>query len=82
MPGKPTKPKTESIHVPGGDYYTKAQVAELRGVIHQTVQQWIQKGWLPAIYIGGAYLVNVKDLEGFEPPKPGRKPGHAIQPQD
>lgn len=59
------------LYIPEGHYYSKAQVAELRGVLRQTVQQWIEKGWLPALYIGGAYLINAKDLEGFETPRPG-----------
>jgi excisionase family DNA binding protein len=60
------------IFIPEGTYLTKTEVAEQRGVIHQTVQQWIDKGWLPAIQIRGlGYIVNVKDLEGFEPRKPG-----------
>ncbi len=61
-------------HIPEGYYLTKTEIAELHGVIPGTVQQWIDKGWLPAIkipYLG--YIVNARDLENFQPAKPGPK---------
>lgn len=62
------------IHIPEGNYLTKQEVAAVLGVAHQTVNDWIKRGLLPAIYIGGAYLVNAADLEGFTFPKRGRRP--------
>lgn len=63
---------SDPTHIPEGDYLTKAQAAQQRGVIHQTIQQWIDKGWLPAIQIPGlGYLINQKDIQAFTPPKPG-----------
>jgi excisionase family DNA binding protein len=53
-------------HIPEGNYLTKKQVAEQCGVIHQTVQQWFDKGWLPTIDIPGlGYIVNEADLIEF-----------------
>ncbi len=69
----------EPIFIPQGEYLTKAQVAELRNVSIEAVQKWFQRGWLPSIFIPGmGYIVNVADLEKFEPPKPGRRSRGAI----
>lgn len=70
MMGRP-----EPTHIPEGDYLTVSQVAVLRDVIRPTVHQWLKKGWLPSIQVPGVgHLINVRDLEGFEPPHPGPKP--------
>lgn len=62
-----------AIHIPAGMYISKKEAAEAKGVNHQTVQQWISKGWLPALFIGGAYIINVNDLQTVSTPAPGRK---------
>jgi hypothetical protein len=65
----------EPIYLANGFYLTKVQVARQWGVIHQTVQQWIDKGWLSSVQIPGlGHVINVRELEGFVPPKRGRKP--------
>ena len=67
----------DAIHIPEGHYLTKAQIAKARGVIQQTVQQWIDKGWLPSIQIPGlGHIVNLRDLENFTPLKPGPRAPH------
>lgn len=63
-----------ATHIPDGHYLTKTEIAEIRGVQPITVQLWISRGWLPSIkipYLG--HIVNVRDLENFQPPKPGPK---------
>ena len=64
----------KSIHIPDGNYLSKKQVAEQCDVIHQTVQQWIEKGWLHAIEIDGlGYIINEADLTAFlSKPRPKR----------
>jgi hypothetical protein len=71
-----TLPTTDDpVYLANGFYLTKAQVAHRWGVIHQTVQQWIDKGWLSSVQIPGlGHVINVQELEGFVPPKRGRKP--------
>ena len=65
---------SQPIHIPEGDYLTKMQVAEHYGVIHQTVQQWFDKDWLPHIFLPGlGYIVNASDLVTWQPPGRGRK---------
>ncbi len=61
-------------HIPEGNYLTKKEVAEQCNVIHQTVQQWIDKEWLPTIEIPGlGYIVNEADLKVFlSQPRPQR----------
>lgn len=67
---------TLAIHIPDGNYLTKLQVAEHYGVIHQTVQQWFDKNWLPHIFLPGlGYIVNERDLATFTPPGRGRRSG-------
>lgn len=62
-----------AIYIPAGMYISKKEAAQRRNVNHQTIQQWIQKGWLPSIYIGGAHIIRVDDLDSVKPPEPGRK---------
>lgn len=70
---QPTKPD-QPLHIAEGRYFTKAQVARRYGVIHQTVQQWLDKGWLPSLLIPGlGHVINAQDLEGFAPPARGRR---------
>ena len=70
---QPTKPD-QPLHIAEGRYFTKAQVAHRYGVIHQTVQQWLDKGWLPSLLIPGlGHVINAQDLEGFAPPARGRR---------
>ena len=61
-----------STYFPEGVYATVDEVAKQYGVIRRTVQQWVEKGWLKTIYAGGAHHIEVSQLEGFAPPKPGR----------
>lgn len=66
--------KSLAIHIPTGNYYSIAQVAAIKQVDRRTVQQWIDKGWLKSIYIGGAHLIEENEIENLTRPKPGRKP--------
>jgi excisionase family DNA binding protein len=53
-------------YIPAGNYLTKKEIAERCEVIHQTVQQWISRGYLPALDIPGlGYIVNEADLIEF-----------------
>lgn len=62
----------EPTYIPEGRYLTKTQIAERFSVIPETVQQWIQKGWVPTIQIPGlGHIINERDIENFSPPKPG-----------
>ncbi len=64
----------QATHIPEGEYLTIAQIAEQRGVIHGTVQKWLDRAWLPSIHIPGlGHIVNLNDLQNFEPPKQGPK---------
>ncbi len=72
----------KQTHIPEGDYLTKAQIAEQRGAIPSAVQHWLDHSWLPSIQIPGlGHIINVKDLEHFEPPRPGPKGPHRENPQ-
>lgn len=75
---KPTKPQinpnVDATHIPDGWYLSLANIADRYGVKNRTVQQWIDKGWLRSIEIPSlGRVVNVKDLERFVPPRPGRR---------
>lgn len=62
-------------HIPDGQYLSKAQAAEALGTVHQTVQRWIDAGLLPSIHIEGmGHLINLKDVQTFQPPPMGRPP--------
>ncbi len=74
MPKTRSTNPAEPLRIAEGLYFTKAQVARRFGVIHQTVQQWLDKGWLPSLLIPGlGHVINAKDLEGFAPPARGRR---------
>jgi hypothetical protein len=61
-------------YIPAGNYLTKKQIAEQCGVIHQTVHQWIEKGWLLALQIPGlGYIIEDRALADFlAKPRPQR----------
>ncbi len=74
MPKTRSTNPDEPLRIAEGLYFTKAQVARRFGVIHQTVQQWLDKGWLPSLLIPGlGHVINAKDLQGFAPPARGRR---------
>lgn len=59
--------------IPDGYYYSKAEAAQVKGVYKATIQQWIDKGWIKSIKIGGTHIIEEKELFRFTPPKPGRR---------
>ena len=62
-------------HIHAGNYYSLAQVANIKQVSRRTVQQWIDKGWLKSIQIDGmGHLIEENELKNLTRPKPGRKP--------
>ena len=48
------------------EYFTPAQVAERYQVKKNTVWDWIRKGKLSAIDIGGNYRISEDDIKKFE----------------
>lgn len=67
---------SQPIYIPEGHYYTKAQAAEHFAVLVGTVQQWIDKDWLPVIAVPGlGYLIDERTVLEFTPPGRGRKAG-------
>jgi len=71
--GKTGASADEPLHIAEGHYLTKAQVARRYGVIHQTVQQWIDKGWLPSIKIPGlGHVIDAREVARFSPPRRSR----------
>ena len=59
----------EPIVIPGGKYYTIAQIAGRRNVNISTVCYWIRKGWLPALHLPGmGYLIEEEVIAAFEVP--------------
>ncbi len=74
MPKTRPAKSDEPLHIAEGHYFTKTQVARRYGVIHQTVQQWLDKGWLPSVLIPGlGHVINAKDLDSFAPPSRGHR---------
>lgn len=51
------------------EYYTPAQVAERYQVKVNTVWEWIRKGKLNALDMGGSYRISISDIEKFEEDK-------------
>ena len=60
-------------YIPEGYYVTPEKASWLKGVKSRTIRQWIEKGWLRSIYMGGVHHIDVSELMGFQPPKPGPK---------
>jgi excisionase family DNA binding protein len=52
-------------------FLTQAEVADRCFVQRATVQQWIDKGWLPAVSTGSHRVVRASDLAAFRPPTLG-----------
>lgn len=46
--------------------YTCKQVAQRYRVTEGTVRNWIKRGQLAALRIGGAYRIRQEDLDAFE----------------
>lgn len=53
------------VEPPRGPFYTTAQIADMFGVVADTVRDWIKLGQLPAGKVGRSYLVHEKDLKAF-----------------
>lgn len=66
-----TQTDLEPLEIPPGKYYTKAQIAKMKGVNATTVNYWIRHGWLPAIRIANLYLIPVEAYQDFVPRKFG-----------
>ncbi len=62
-----------ATYFPEGNYCTIDEVRIQFNVQRRTAQQWVDKGWLKSIYAGGAHHIEIGQLEGFSPPRPGRK---------
>ncbi len=60
---------------------TVEEAAARRGCAVRTVQRWIEDGLIPCVPVGPAgrnrkYLVQVTDLDAFEPAPAGAPPGN------
>lgn len=61
-----------AIEIPEGRYFTKTQVAKLRGVTIGAVDRWIRFGYLRAVRAGSlGWLIEEKTLAAFTPPPLG-----------
>lgn len=49
-----------------------AEAAEILGVAHSTLWNYINQGLLPAVKVGNSWVVHPDDLARFEKPKMGR----------
>ena len=59
-------------------YLTTRQVAEMHGVLHPTVQSWIEKGLLPAIRWAN-WQIREADAKAFVPPCERDRGGYKIK---
>lgn len=53
------------------DYATTVEVARMLGCSEETVQRYCREGRLKAEMVGGSYLIERKQLAGFQRPSPG-----------
>ena len=51
---------------------TTAALAKRWGLTQQAVAYWIREGALKATKLGKTWVIDEKDLEGFQRPTPGR----------
>lgn len=62
------------VDVPGGDYISLAQAAQIIGCTKRNAQHYVDAGHLPAINVDGFWIVRKEDAKGFQKPKRGRPP--------
>ena len=71
-----------ALVIPPGRYFTKAQIARLRGVTVGAADRWIRFGYLPAFRAGGiGWLIEAQTFAAFTPPKPGTRPRNSTLPR-
>jgi hypothetical protein len=60
------------VDVPGGDYVSLREAADVIGCTKRNAQNYIDAGLLPAINVDGFWIVRRRDAKAFVRPPKGR----------
>jgi hypothetical protein len=63
---------TRMVDVPGGDYISLREAADIIGCTKRNAQNYVDAGQLPALKIDGFWLVLRREAKKFQRPPRGR----------